>query len=558
MPQAVTVTTDRDEDARNDTVTLTHSVSGYGTVTTAGDVAVTVVERDDEGITVTNVSPPLEDPNEGDTPATGTYTVVLDTLPTGDVTVDITSNNGDVTVDPASLTFTTLNWNQAQTVTVTAAGDADATDDTVILAHQASGSDYSGFATVTITDLDDPPVRQPTIGGGGGGGGAPAGPQSSASAIEFECNVTRDIEALDGGNDSPTGLWSDGTTLWIAENGTGADDETYAYDLKTGERQEEREFELGESNRAPRGFWSDRTTVWVSDSGQDKLFAYDLGTGERIEEREFDLAARNRDPRGIWSDGETMWVLDGRKNSIFACDLASGELIAEYALDSANDDPRGLFFDGVTFWVSDHGAKRLFAYRLDAGEDGKDELEGNRDEEFTKLSRASNNSPRGIWSDGDVMYIADASDDKVYSYNMPDAIDARLATLELSGVDIGEFDSSRAEYEGVAAEGLAQTTVGAEAAQSGASLVIEPADSDEVAAGHQVALDAGTEVTVTVTSPDESRTRVYRVRIGKAGLPRAACVARSGSASASWSTRGAASTSSGPARRSGASRPSTC
>ena len=30
------------------------------------------------------------------------------------------------------------------------------------------------------------------------------------------------------------------------------------------------------------------------------------------------------------------------------------------------------------------------------------ELERGRDEEFTELSKASNNSPRGIWSDGDV------------------------------------------------------------------------------------------------------------------------------------------------------------
>ena len=34
------------------------------------------------------------------------------------------------------------------------------------------------------------------------------------------------------------------------------------------------------------------------------------------------------------------------------------------------------------------------------------------------------------------MYVADASDGKVYTYNMPDAIDARLATLSLSGLDM--------------------------------------------------------------------------------------------------------------------------
>ena len=119
-----------------------------------------------------------------------------------------------------------------------------------------------------------------------------------------------------------------------------------------------------------------------------------------------------------------MWVLDGRTDALFAYALASGELLAEYALDSANDDPRGIWSDGVTIWVSDHGAKRLIAYRLpvlpdaetDPGEEDADddarELERVSEEEFTELSKASNNSPRGIWSDGEVMYVADESDDK--------------------------------------------------------------------------------------------------------------------------------------------------
>ena len=93
------------------------------------------------------------------------------------------------------------------------------------------------------------------------------------------------------------------------------------------------------------------------------------------------------------------------------------------------------------------------------------ELERVTDEEFTKLGRASNNSPRGIWSDGDVMYVADASDGKVSSYNMPDAIDARLASLSLSDVDIGEFSGDSPEYEGIASEGATETTVEASAVQ---------------------------------------------------------------------------------------------
>ena len=44
---------------------------------------------------------------------------------------------------------------------------------------------------------------------------------------------------------------------------------------------------------------------------------------------------------------------------------------------------------------------------------------------------ATTTYPRGIWSDGDVVYVVDEQDDKVYTYNIPDSIDARLASLEV-------------------------------------------------------------------------------------------------------------------------------
>ena len=364
---------------------------------------------------------------------------------------------------------------------------------------------------ITAVDTDPDPQPGPIIAGGGGGGGG--GP--SPSDADFEWNVSHDIEELDSDHGSPTGAWSDGTTLWILENGDGADDATYAYDLKTGERVEEREFELDDANLAPRGIWSERSTIWISDSGRDKLFAHDLGSGERLPDSDLVLHRDNADPRGIWSDGVSMWVLDGRADALFAYDLASGELIAEYALHDDNDDPRGLWSDGVTLWVSNHDPKRIFAYRLEAADDGELALERVRDEEFTELSRASNNSPRGIWSDGEVMYVADESDGRVYSYNLPDAIDARLASLTLSGVDFGEFSSRTEEYAGVLADGVTETTVAAEAAQRGATVAIAPADADEATDGHQLALDGLKEITVTVTSADESRTKVYLVRFGQ-------------------------------------------
>ena len=392
-----------------------------------------------------------------------------------------------------------------------------------VTARDPDGDEAAVEVTITVTAG---PVLPPVIiiTGGGGGGGGPSGP--SPSEVDFEWTVKHDIEELDAANDGPTGLWSNGETLWIAENGDGADDAVYAYDVKTGERREDREFELDERNRAPRGVWSDEKAMWVSDSGQNKLFAHDFATGVRLLERDIALAAGNSDARGIWSDEETMWVLDGRADALFAYDFESGELLAEYALDAANDDPRGIWSDGVTVWVSDHGAKRLFAYRLPApegpaAEDAEpQDLERVRDEEFpeTVLSRASNNSPRGLWSDGDVMYVADESDDRVYSYNMPDAIDARLVSLTLSGVDIGEFDPGRTDYEGSIGEGVTETVVTAEAMQRRTDVAIDPPDADgDEANGHQVALPDLGEITVTVTSQDGSRKKVYRVQFPETG-----------------------------------------
>ena len=542
-PQLVTVSAAHDNDTDNETATVTHTVtstdSSYSSAS-ADSVAVTVTDDENVLVPVTVMFGASTYPvAEG---GTVEVTVTLSADPERRVVIPLTATdqNGASPADysgvPANLTFNA--GEMSKSFTFTAATDTDDDDgESVRLGFGTSlpAGVTAGTTVTTTVSIGDTvaPITPPSGAGGGGGGGFSGGGGGggpSPSVVDFEWNVTRDIDELDSAHGSPSGMWSDGTTLWVLENGDGADDAVYAYDLETGERVEGREFELDDTNRAPRGVWSDRTLLWVSDSGRNSLFAHVLESGERLPERDIALAARNRAARGIWSGDGTMWVLDGGKDALFAYDLASGALLAEYELASANGDPHGIWSDGVTVWVSDHGAKRLFAYRLpvpDAEEvDGEDlELERVRDEEFpnTVLSRASNNSPRGLWSDGDVMYVVDASDGKVYTYNMPDAIDARLASLSLSGVDIGEFASDQPEYEGVAGDGLTVTTVEAAAVQDDAAVVIAPPDADEAAEGYQVTLAGTGEITVTVTSADGSRTKTYRVRIEETG-PSATCL----------------------------------
>ena len=98
------------------------------------------------------------------------YTVVLATAPTAAVTVTVAGHAGtDVTPTPAALTFTTMTWDTAQTVTVTAGHDPDTADDAVSLTHSATStdSDYEGLpiagvaVTVTDNDTDGAPPAAP-------------------------------------------------------------------------------------------------------------------------------------------------------------------------------------------------------------------------------------------------------------------------------------------------------------------------------------------------------------------------------------------------------------
>ena len=105
---------------------------------------------------------------------TGSYTIELATEPTATVTVAIVSSNTDITISPSSpLTFTTTNWDTAQTVTVHAGQDDDTTDDSTILTHTASGGNYgtvTGSVTVTVNDDDttiNPGPTTPTTNPGG-------------------------------------------------------------------------------------------------------------------------------------------------------------------------------------------------------------------------------------------------------------------------------------------------------------------------------------------------------------------------------------------------------
>ncbi|MCY4620358.1 MAG: calcium-binding protein, partial [bacterium] len=98
--------------------------------------------------------------------STATYTVVLDTQPSGDVTVAATSGaTGKATVSGA-VTFTTGNWDAPKTFTVTGQGAGSAT-----ITHAVTASADSGYPTglsigsvaVTVTAVPGVSVSAETV-----------------------------------------------------------------------------------------------------------------------------------------------------------------------------------------------------------------------------------------------------------------------------------------------------------------------------------------------------------------------------------------------------------
>ena len=159
VPQTVTVKAAHDDDAVNDTATLTHTASGADYANVTEDLTVTVTDNDSADIVLSKTGLTV---TEGDA-AGSSYTVALATKPSGSVTVSITGHAGtDLSLSGATLisdtlTFTVNDWNVPQTVTVKAAHDDDAVNDAATLTHTASGGDYANVTAdlpVTVTDDD--------------------------------------------------------------------------------------------------------------------------------------------------------------------------------------------------------------------------------------------------------------------------------------------------------------------------------------------------------------------------------------------------------------------
>ena len=122
----------------------------------------------------------------------------------------------------------------------------------------------------------------------------------------------------------------------------------------------------------------------------------------------------------------------------------------------------------------------------------------------------------------------DGPPDDYAPYVLPSGPEAYLDSLELSGIDFGEFDPEVTEYEVSVPHDVTRTTITTETASpaSKTDVLIVPSDADPNAHGHQIDLKVGkTPIFVNVVffdftiGPSSSRDTTYKVNVTRRAAP---------------------------------------
>ena len=176
----------------------------------------TITDNDTAGVTLSKTLLTVtEEDTTGDS-----YSVVLNSQPTADVVVTVAGHSGtDVTPTPTTLTFTPINWETVQPVTVTAGTDMDTVNETVSLTHSAASTDanYNGITIggVAVSVHDDDT----------GNNLATGKPAISGTAQEGE-TLTAAIGNIADTDGLPTTFPDDYAFQWLRVDADGMSNET--------------------------------------------------------------------------------------------------------------------------------------------------------------------------------------------------------------------------------------------------------------------------------------------------------------------------------------------
>ena len=238
QPQVVTVSAIEDGDLDGDvTSTLSVLVSGsddpnYASGIEAQDISVTTIDSgtiilppppaSGPGITVTQTDGNTVVEESG---ATDLVYVQLNEEPTGDVTVAITSPDGEINASPATVTFTPTNWDQPQFVTISAVEDGVADNDQgtnfTVAVSDSSDPNYSselGTISVPVNVIDSGNVSGIVITSSGGNNQLNEGGDGDSFTVALSMQPSADVTITLTDNDSSEISYNPTTLTFTPDN----------------------------------------------------------------------------------------------------------------------------------------------------------------------------------------------------------------------------------------------------------------------------------------------------------------------------------------------------
>ena len=202
-----------------------------------------------------------------------------------------------------------------------------------------------------------------------------------------------------------------------------------------------------------RGLWADDSRVFVTanrhDPYDENLYAFSATDSSRRPGDEFVLGEHFG--AGIWSDGTTLWAMNA-DGELRAFNLSDGSHNADRGFDVRpseaghdgrtrvyyrdNSAPRGIWSDGETVWVVDREDAKAYAYELDPGRDCSywRRLCRQTDKEF--IMSGGNDDPWGITATDDTWWVTDMYDRMIYAYDRSDGSRDNTKDIDLSQLGI--------------------------------------------------------------------------------------------------------------------------
>ena len=312
--------------------------------------------------------------------------------------------------------------------------------------------------------------------------------------------------------------------MWVV-NGDPADYKIYAYDMATKDQDSDKDLDtLVTANNSPTALWSDGTTMWISDLDLSSMYAYKMSDKSRDSGKDITIQATGSNAVGriasnsAWSDGATLWVSDGGDSEIMSFNMTAPAAPQNLVIDDAAHRHIDISWDKSLIT-----AVTKYQYRLSSDNkatwllDWADVPESDGNTTGYRIQGLSGNTGYVIQLRAVTSRGGGAAAELTVSTAETANTDARASSFILNGIPIPRWNpDAQTHYHGVGStvSRITIETKMVDPRSQGGHLNLGDVDVDTD--GHQIDLQTGVnEVRFFTVSESGSQQRTYHVWINR-------------------------------------------